>query len=257
MMEREGAAPTAGARPDLAALERGILAGHPEVIAAIDADDVTRVGRGSAMRNIGAVVVMAVILLAPILGVAIYGEHPYLGNVPTTPPSTSVPIAGTCFALVVVAQLVIAAVWLRRGALWSVPVLLYGLWSGGLALFAALGTANVAAAAGYDPTGWRTPIVAAAVCGGATVLAVLARVGARARVPAHVTGWQRVRRTVAALPKRERDALRARRDAAIRELADRGLITEARRVSASGSALGELRRMEQVWRRLDGVEAEQ
>ncbi|MGO4681877.1 hypothetical protein [Microbacterium sp. 2MCAF23] len=257
MKERENPASVAGARPDLAALEREILADHPEVIAAIDGDDVTRVGRPAALRNIGAVFVIAVIALAPLLGVAIYGEHPYLGNVPTTPASSSVPIAGMCFAVVIIAQLVIAAAWMRGGALWSVPVLLYGVWSGALALLSALGTANVASDAGYDPSGWRTPIVVAAVCGGAVVLAVLARAGARARIPAHVTGWQRVRRTVGALPKRERDALRSRRNAAIRELAERGEITEARRVSASGSALGELRRMEQIWRRLDGVDVKE
>ncbi|MBO1741458.1 hypothetical protein [Leifsonia sp. TF02-11] len=256
MKEREGTASAAGARPDLAALEREILANHPEVIAAIDADDVSGVARPSALRNIGSVVAVAVIVLAPLLGVAIYGEHPYLSSVPKTPASTSVPVAGVCFAVVVLAQLVIAATWIRGGALWSVPVLLYGLWSGALALLSAIGTANVARDAGYDPAGWRTPIIAAAVCGGALVLAVLARIGARARIPARVTGWQRVRRTVGALPKHERDALRARRNTALRELADRGAITEARRVSASGAALGELRRMEQVWRRLDGLDAD-
>lgn len=250
-------AATQDQRPDLGALERKILKDYPAILAAIESDDGIDSDRSGASRDsrallaFVAIVSIAVLLLAPILGVAIYGEHPYLSTVPRTPVSTSVPVSGASFVVVLCGQLILAGIWLKRGALWNAPIALYGVYSAVFAIAAATGTGNLVNDTGYDPGGWRTPIIAAIFSGLLLFTAVLVRFGAKAQVSSSSTGVKRIRQEVNRLPVFDRVDLKRRRDVAIEDLAVQGLITDTRRATATGMPLGELTHMEPLWQRLD------
>lgn len=246
-----------GGRPDLGALERKILKDHPAILAAIEAEDEEDIvpprpsDDARILINIFAVVGLAALLLAPILGVAIYGEHPYLGNIPRTPPSTSIPAAGMCFIVTLVGQLVVAIRWVKRGATWSGPTALYGAYTAVFAILTATGTGNLVEASGYDAGAWRVPVFIAIFSGLLLTLAALLRFGAKTKVSSRATGVERIRQEVSRLPVFDRADLKRRRNFAIDDLAEQGLIDAQLRLSAIGEPLGQLTHLEKVRRRID------
>lgn len=235
-------------------VERIAFRSHPDVLAAISADGDEAATEADRSRRRGTgwlwLLIGIVVLVAPVLGVAVYGQHSYL-DIPPLPAQTSMPIAGVCFLITVVLQLVFAVGWLAQGALWSPLLLAYALLTSVLAGFAAVGMPNAAAAQQYDLGPWRWPSLIALGVGVALTIALLLRIAARGRVSARATGWKRVRQTVGALPAAERRCIRAERNEAVRVLGDRGILDATRMQLASGAELGRLHRLEAIWKELD------
>lgn len=230
--------------PRLARLEGIAFQSHPEVVETFGADGqslagVVRAGRGRSRGRSASTAVLVVlgilILLAPVIGVAIYGDAPaYIA--PTAEPypaEVSVPISGICFAVAALTQLVLAIVWLRGGARRSVEL---GTVAGAttvLAVFAAIGLPNVSAQDGFDLGAWIVPVWATILIAGPLTVAIILRRGVRpdapaespdVRMPATVSDRERARLLAAAVPAPEREVIAADRDDALRILADRGLI---------------------------------
>src|SRR5262245_53726953 len=121
--------------PRLARLEGFAFQAHPEIVEAFGEEgrSMARVARSSrrtpAGRAGGALLVVlgVVALIAPILGVAVYGDAPaYLA--PTAEPlpaEIAVPVSGVCFAIAALTQIFAWVAWVRAGARWS--ALLLGL----------------------------------------------------------------------------------------------------------------------------------
>lgn len=235
-------------------LERIVFQSHPEVLAAIDADKLHAASE-QTKRPANAttwlwVLLGLVVVFAPITGVAIYGSHRYLDIEPLEA-ATSIPIAGLCFAITLVAQVVVTAIWISQGALRSRPVLIYAVVTAVLAAFATAGVPRVADEAAIDAGFWYWPIPATVATGLLLASAVLLRWRAHGTVSPRAAGYKLVRQTIGALPADVRRQLRKDRDAAVRHLHERGLLNDSRAQVAAGAELGRLHRLELIWEEKD------
>ena len=246
----------AAADPSLATLERVAFQRHPLIVDAFDGTRGEATEHAARRRLPGSgwlwLLLALVMLFAPLLGVAIYGEHRYL-DLGVTPASTSIPVSGLCFAVTLLIQLALAIGWVRGGAVWSTPIFGYAAVSGTLAVFATFGVQNVARDQGHPGPGlWLVPIVAAAVAGCTLALANVVRIRAQGRgADPRLTGRRQVKALVQALPASERRMIKQDRNAAVDILAERGFLGDLHAQTATGQPLGNLTWIEQYWKDRD------
>ena len=245
--------------PRLARLEGFAFQHHPEIVAAFGADGaamarfaaVNRRGPARRVGNVLLVVVGIAVVLALVLGVAIYGDAPaYVA--PTAEPlpaQVAVPISGVCFLVTALAQSVAWIGWLRGGARWSPVLLAAAVVAAVMAAFASAGIPNTAARDGYADTAvWIWPVWLTLALSAALAVGILLRVRSRSPepvddpvdAPVTVSDRERARMLVRALPVDERRAVQEDRDAALRILADRGLLDTPTLERALAADLGTL-----------------
>ncbi|SEB94613.1 hypothetical protein SAMN04489806_2197 [Paramicrobacterium humi] len=245
--------------PRLARLEGFAFQQHPEIVATLGDDGaaMARFARERERRrspatragNAAILIVGLIAVLAPITGVAVYGDAP-VHIAPTGPLDAhiAVPIAGVCFVIAALTQLVLWAVWLRQRALWSPLLLGFAVLTAVLAGFAAIGMPNSAARDGMPLGGWMLPVWLTLVIAAALAVAVVLRYRARAADPEPdavplaptVSDRERARQAVAQLPEEEREAIQDDRDDALQILAERGLLDDDTLRRALDADLGTL-----------------
>lgn len=245
--------------PRLGRLESVAFQAHPGIVASFGADGASlaavmaAAARRTPARRLGnaaMVLIGILLLLAPVVGVAIYGDAPaYVA--PTAEPlpaEVAVPVSGVCFAIAALSQLALGIGWLRAGARRSFPVALLAGANTVLAVFAAFGLPGVAARDEVPVGAWIVPVWATIAIAGLLTVACVLRRGALPADPAPaalpgaptVSDGERARLLVAALTHDERVAIRTDRDEALRILAERGLIDDDLRTRALGADLGTL-----------------
>ncbi|RWR22038.1 hypothetical protein D8Y24_08340 [Agrococcus lahaulensis] len=244
---------SAAAEPRLGILEAYALQRHPEALAHMgdDGAGLARVAaaKGSGMAGLWLMLPALLALIAPLIGLAaILGDPLGLHRMDA---STSVPIAGACFAIAAVVQAVAAGWWLRGRRERHGTLLLLGF---GTALLAGL-TAWAMSSAGAlqavaDAGPWRVPVLIAGVLGlalGVLVLVAGSRVdaGAAEREAAErAHDGDRLRAALATIPASELDRIRADRDGAIALLVERGRIPAETGERAQRAELGTLHRID-------------
>lgn len=238
----------------LGMLEAMACQSHPEVVATFGDDGaaiaelIDHRAPGAARRalsGIGVVLVIAA-LIAPIAGVAVLGAESDL--VERMPADRSVPIAAVCFVLAVVVLLVTGVAWVRGGAGWSGMVCGLGAVFALCGVFASISMPTVSGRDGYDlPTLARVPVWTTLALG--VLLAVATTLRHRVREPepevapaAPTTTSDRHAAELAArsIPDAERVAILADRDAALRVLAERGILDGTTLDRALSAPLGTL-----------------
>jgi len=241
--------------PLLARLEAFAFQHHRDVVATFGAHGADLAARWapppSRVRRAGSVLlgVLAVIALAsPVLGVAVYLQDP--ARFPTAeevPAGVAVPFASACFVVAALVQVVLWVLWFRGGARWSPELLGIAAVSGVLAAGAAIALPRIAREGGVEAPGYGAVIVTLVLAAG-LVVAILARRRVRPDEvedpgpppPPSLSDREVARRAAAALPPAERDRVRADRDAALRVLAERGLLDDDELGRALGADLGTL-----------------
>jgi len=228
---------------------------HPEIYARFGSDGAIRaeresVPRRSVARRVGETLVIILAVLgasAPVAGMAAIGGDEF--DFFRMDASRSVPIAGVCFAIAALAQLVLLIGWLISGARFS--GLLFGVvvvaavTSG----FTLAGIPNISAIDGFE--GWEAWYPPVLICLGISVIsaiAMLLRFRVRApetqeappAVPSPTVAVSAIRSQVAGLPHLERQAIAADRNAALATLHQRGLIDDAQLERARTRDLGTL-----------------
>lgn len=247
--------------PRLGMLEAYALQRHPDALALAGSDGAALAALvaprppGAAVRDLGgwaAGIALVAVVAAPLVGMASLLGDPV--GVWRMPIAESAPIAGTCFAIGVLVQLVVLGVWLAHGRprspLWiwvavaTVALGAVALWFG----------AGLAQAAGYAPwSTWSTPIVAAiAVAGASAALQLLlSRAAGPPSAPAPepaerpAPDARSLRDAVAAIEPGARRAALADRDAAIAVLERRELIAPEVAERARAADLGTLHRLDE------------
>ena len=248
--------------PRLARLEAFAFQQHPEIVAGFGPDGASLAARWkprSVVRS-GAGIAFALLgiagLIAPLAGVALYATGlSMFALVDPLPPEIAVPGAGICFAVAVVAQLVLWFAWLREGATWSPGTLTMTAAAAVMAGFAAIGLPRIAADRDYDLGGWLWPIIATFVVATALTAAILLRRGHRVAVVEEpvpsaptLSNRERGRMLARELPELERTRIRAERDDALRILRERGLLDEDTLARALAADLGTLFTMDPIGR---------
>ncbi len=238
----------------LGMLEAMACQSHPEVVATFGEDGaaIARLidhrapsAARRALSGVGVVLVIAA-SIAPIAGVAVLGAESDL--VERMPAATAVPIAAVCFALAVVVLLVMGVAWVRGGARWSGMVCGLGAVFALCGVFASISMPTVSGRDGYDlPTTVQVPVWTTLALG--ILLTVVTALRFRERdpepqvAPATPTtvGDRHVAELAAlSIPDAERVAILADRDAALRVLAERGLLDEPTLGRALSAPLGSL-----------------
>ncbi len=240
----------------LGMLEAMACQSYPDVVATFGDDGAAIAGliddrppnpARRALTGVGVVLAIAA-LVAPIAGVAVLGAESDL--VQRMPADQSVPIAAVCFALAVVALLVTGVAWVRSGARWSGMVCGVGAVFAVCGVFASISMPTVSGRDGYDlPTTMQAPVWTTLALG--LLLTVVTALRFRVRdpepqvappTPAPTTTGERFAAEVAArsIPEAERAAILADRDAALRVLAERGLLDETTLGRALAAPLGTL-----------------
>ena len=228
---------------------------HPEIYALFGSDGALRaeresVPRRSVARRVGATLVIILIVLgaiAPVAGMTVLASDRF--GFFYVDASRSVPIAGVCFAIAALAQLVLLIGWLIRGARFD------GLPFGTVVVAAVMASItlvsipNHSAHDGFE--GWEAWYPPVLICLGISVIsavAMLLRFRVRApetheappAVPSPTVAISTIRSRVAALPYPERQAIAADRDAALATLHQRGLIDDQQLELARTRDLGTL-----------------
>ncbi|MBO1769778.1 hypothetical protein [Agrococcus sp. TF02-05] len=241
---------SAAAEPRLGILEAYALQRHPAALEHMgdDGAGLARVAgaKGSGMAGLWLLLPLLLAVVAPVIGFAALlgdplGYHRLDGD-------ASVPIAGLCFAVAAIVQVVAAVRWLRGPRPRDRQLLLLGL---GTAVFAALSwwvmgsAASLASVAGAG--GWRAAVLVAGALGlvlAALVLA-LGRGDATAAAP-HGAPADRdaLAAALAAVPDDELRRIRDDRDAAIALLAERGRLAPEIADRARRAELGTLHRID-------------
>lgn len=204
----------------------------------------------SAPRRMGAafVIILAILgVVAPVAGAAMLVGDRFSFYVMDA--STSVPIAGICFIVASVMQLVLFITWLVGGGrfdwMLAVPVLVAVV----SATFALINIPASAERDGYE--GWELWYPAAVVClvlSGLVLLAMLTRFRVRreevmeqpAALPSQIVAIATIRSLVTALQREERVAIMADRDEALATLHARGLIDAGEWEHARAQPIGML-----------------
>lgn len=230
-----------------AALERVLFQQHPVIVEAIDADTTYATTTPRARRGTGwlAFLFALLLFLIPVFGVAVYGEHDYLSNIPRTSPDTYIPGSAVSFLLTAGVLLVMGIVWLVRGARWSPMLAAYAALVGVLSIFAIVGVPQRALSDGVrvpDLLLWPARIsLAVAVI---LLLGLLVRLGTRTRLPdADATPDEVIAQLVRRLPGTVRQDLKASRKDALEILRARNVIDESLRTRASTASLGMMHRV--------------
>lgn len=251
--------------PRLARLEGFAFQRHPEIVASFGADGAAMADLAARQRRSGARTAMnwaagligTAVLVAPVVGVAVYAAGPgfnYVGNIAiysTAGPidaRIAVPIAGICFVLAALGQLALWVMWLRGGARWAPGTLGVAAIAGALAAFAAAGMPVVSQRDGTGAGAWLIPVWATLALAAVLVLAILLRMRVRAPEPPadaappapSVSDREHARMLVRDLDETERRAVQADRDDALRILSERGLIDDATLRRALAADLGTL-----------------
>lgn len=242
---------SAAAEPRLGILEAYALQRHPAALEHMgdDGAGLARVAgaKGSGMAGLWLLLPFLLAVIAPVIGFAALlgdplGVHRLDGDV-------SVPIAGACFAVAAIVQLVAGARWLRAGRPRDRQLQLLGF---GTALFAALSwwvmgsAASLATVAGVGA--WRTAVVIAGALGlvlGVLVLALgRGSAGPAPAAPAAPAGDAALAAVLADIPEVELARIRDDRDAAIALLAERGRLAPEVADRARRAELGTLHRID-------------
>lgn len=243
---------SAAAEPRLGILEAYALQRHPEVLEHMGEDGagLARVAaaKGSGLAGLWLMLPALLALIAPLIGLAaILGDPLGFHRMDA---STSVPIAGVCFGVAAVVQ-VIAAVWWARGPRERHGTLL--LLAFGTAILAAatwwvMGTASSLQGFGGAAM-WRVPVLAAGAL--AVVFGLLLLVLGRRPDPSadHDAAMRAqdvdvLRAALYRIPGDELQGIRADRDAAIALLVDRGRLPSGLGDRARRSELGTLHRLD-------------
>lgn len=236
-------------------LEAVAFQSHPETVATFGDDGAAvadllgrRQPSGGRRVMTWIVGVLAVLgFLAPISGVAAIGADSYL--IEGFPASVSVPIAMVSFTFAATAQLIAIVVWWRAGAYWSGMLCGIGVVSAICAGLALISIPNVARHDDYElppfalGTVWATMITSILL-----IVLVVLRFRIRVSEPTDadprtvptITAAHTAEQAVRALPADERNVMVADRDAALRILAERGLIDDALLGRALAAAPGTL-----------------
>lgn len=242
---------SAAAEPRLGILEAYALQRHPAALEHMgdDGAGLARVAgaKGSGMAGLWLLLPLLLAVIAPVIGFAALlgdplGYHRLDGEV-------SVPIAGACFGVAAVVQVVAAVVWLRGPRLRDRQLLLLGF---GTAVFAALSwwvmgsAASLASVAGVG--GWRSAVLVAGVLGLVLGVLVLALGRGAAAVTAAPEDARAHRDALAAvlagIPDHELRSIRDDRDAAIALLAERGRLEPSIAERARRAELGTLHHLD-------------
>jgi hypothetical protein len=243
-------------------LEAVACQAHPDVVATFG-DDGAAVAALLGRRPAGAVrrgltglgILLALIgVIAPVAGMAVLGAESYL--IDRVPAEVSVPIAAAAFAVGAVTMLIAGLSWWRSGAKWS--GLLFGVVVVAVvsAVFATVSMPTVSGRDGYPlPAAMTVPVWATLVLGVVLLFALLARFRVREpeeqAPPASVTtvgDRHAAEQAARSIPEAERAAIGADRDAALRILAERGLIDEETLERALHAPLGTLFTLDQTGR---------
>ncbi|MGF3057204.1 hypothetical protein [Microbacterium sp. YY-01] len=237
----------------LGSVERQLFAHHPDILRAIDDDErafLTGTDRDKRVPGVLVFLGMLLLIITPIFGVAVYGEHDYLASVPRTNPDTYIAGTAVSFAITAVVLIVMAVRWLRSGARWNAMLLVYAAFAGTMGIFATVGLPT---RAGYDgvsvPVWALTPAPVAATIAVALVVAIVARYSTKNVAPGNNADAETVLTyQVRQLPADERKTLLQARSAALDVLADRGIVGDRERQLAQSRKLGFLHRAEAILR---------
>ena len=245
---------SASESPRLGMLEAVACQSHPEVVATFGDDGAAiaeLLGRrppGAVRRGLTGIGILLVIvgLIAPVAGVAVIGAESYL--IDRIPAERSVPTAAVFFSIAVAMLIVTGAVWARSGARWSGMVCGVGVVSALCGVFASISMPTVSGRDDYDlATIMQVPVWTTLALGLLLALATLLRFRVREAEPqvapaTPTTISERHAAELAArgIPDSERAAILADRDAALRILADRGLLDETTLDRALSAPLGTL-----------------
>lgn len=240
--------------PRLGMLEAVACQSHPEAVASFGEDGAAiaallgRRAPSAARRGLtGIGILLAVVgLIAPIAGVAVLGAESYL--IDRVPAETAVPIAAVLFAVGALTVVIAGIVWWRGGAHWSGTVCGFGVVAAVCGVFASFSMPTVSGRDGYPlSAAMQIPVWATLALGVLLALVTLTRF--RVREPEEqappvtvTTISERHAAEVAArgIPEAERVAILADRDAALRILADRGLLEQEVLDRALAAPLGTL-----------------
>jgi hypothetical protein len=241
---------SAAVEPRLGILEAYALQRHPDALRHMGEDGagLARVAaaKGGGMAGLWLVLPALLAIVAPVIGfAAVVGDPAGFHRMDA---STSVPIAGVCFVIAAIVQVVAAVWWLRSGRVhhYMLFVLAFGTAVLGAATWWVMG-----AAASFDgfqgAAAWRVPVLIAALLGAAygilmLVLGTPAAPGPESEAPAHVDA-DGLRAALAAIPGDELRAIRADRDAALARLVARGKLDAALADRAARAELGTLHRL--------------
>ena len=248
---------SAAAEPRLGILEAYALQRHPAALEHMGEDGagLARVAaaKGSGMAGLWLMLPALLALIAPLIGLAaILGDPLGFHRMDA---STSVPIAGVCFAIAAVVQAVAIVWWLRSRRERQGTLLLLAF---GTAVLAAttwwvMGTAS--SLQGFDGAAtWRIPVLVAgalAVVFGLLLLALGHAPSDDAERDAALRAHDgdALRAALARIPDAELQQIRADRDAAIELLAERGRLPRPIADRARQGELGTLHRLDQELQR--------
>jgi hypothetical protein len=238
----------------LGMLEAMACQSYPDVVATFGDDGAAIAGliddrppspARRALTGVGVVLAIAA-LVAPIAGVAVLGAESDL--VQRMPADQSVPIAAVCFVLAAVTLLVTGVAWVRSGAKWSGMVCGVGAVFALCGVFASISMPTVSGRDGYDlPTTMQAPVWTTLALGLLLTVVTVLRFRVRdpepqVAPPTPTTTGERFAAEVAprSIPEAERAAILADRDAALRVLAERGLLDETTLGRALAAPLGTL-----------------
>lgn len=240
--------------PRLGLLEAVACQAHPEVVATFGDDGAAIAGilgrrpAGVVRRWFTGIGLLLVIVgcVAPIAGVAVIGAETYL--VDRIPAERSVPTAAVFFSIAVAMLIVTGVVWLRSGARWSDVVCGIGVVSALCGAFASISMPTVSGRDDYElPTIMQLPVWTTLAIGALLALVTALRLRVREPepqptpvTPVTISERHAAEQAARSIPGTERDAILADRDAALRILADRGLLDETTLGRALASPLGTL-----------------
>lgn len=235
---------SAAVEPRLGILEAYALQRHPDALRHMGADGegLARVAaaKGSGMAGLWLFLPALLAIVAPVIGIAVIVGDP--AGFHRMDAASSVPIAGVCFAVAAVVQVVGALWWLRSGR--TRHYMLFMLSFGTAALAAGtwwvMGTAS--SFDGFEgAAAWRVVVLVAGVLGAAfgVLMLVLGSAAAEA-APREQTDSNGLQEALAAIPVDEQQEIRADRDAALAILVERGKLSPETAERASRSALGTL-----------------
>lgn len=239
---------SAAVEPRLGILEAYALQQHPDALRHMGEDGagLARVAAAHGGVKAGLWLVLPALLavVAPVIGfAAVVGDAAGFHRMDA---SVSVPIAGVCFAIAAVVQVVAALWWLRsaRARHYTLFILSFGTAVLGAATWWVMGAAS--SLDGFpDAAAWRLPVLLAVAAGAAYGVLMLALGGPAAPETEVLTRADAdgLRAALAAIPDDELRAIRADRDAALARLVERGKLTQETAERAARAELGTLHRL--------------
>lgn len=235
-----------------AELDQLLLADHPALARRAAQEDawVRARPRGGGAPGVVVAVAGALALVAPVLGVAVYGEHPELPSLPRTDPSTYLAMSPAAFTVTGVILLIWLLGRLLRGDGRSPVQAAYGVFAAVCALFGVVGLPARAAEDEVFMAGWRLwPGYAVVGLGAAATLVGLLRIrggGPDTDTVPDPAGGGYAPEDGAELSVLARARVTARRDAALAVLTRRGVVAEGIVDQAGRVPVGQLARLDRA-----------